>query len=63
MKKYYFSDNFNPKNVKCYTLQRTNGWEEINISLKRAIPENSPHKFGFVFLSPNMEKYYYQLKK
>ena len=62
MKKYIFSDNFNPKNVKGYALQRTNGWEEINNSLKRAIPDNTQHKFGFVFLSRNMERYYSQLK-
>ena len=62
MKKFIFSDNFNPKNIRGYALQRTNGWEEISNSLKKAIPENSPHKFGFVFLSRNMEKYYSQLK-
>ena len=62
MKKFIFSENFNPKNVKGYSLQRTNGWEEISNSLRKAIPENSPHKFGFVFLSRNMEKYYSQLK-
>ena len=62
MKEYIFSDNFNPKNVKGYALQRTNGWEEINNSLKKAIPDNTQHKFGFVFLSRNMERYYSQLK-
>ena len=62
MKKFIFADNFNPRNIKGYALQRTNGWEEINNSLKKAIPENSPHKFGFVFLSRNMERYYSQLK-
>ena len=62
MKKFAFSENFNPKNVVGYCLQKTNGWEEINYSLKRSIPENNQHKFGFVFLSRNMERYYPQLK-
>ena len=61
-KKFTFGDGFNPKNVRGYALQKTNGWGEISISLKKAIPENSPHKFGFVFLSRNMEKFYPQLK-
>ena len=61
-KKFAFGDGFNPKNVRGYALQKTNGWGEINNSLKKAIPENSHHKFGFVFLSRNMEKFYPQLK-
>ena len=61
-KKFAFGDNFNPKNVRGYALQRTNGWGEISASLKKAIPENNQHKFGFVFLSRNLEKFYSQLK-
>lgn len=61
-KKFSFGDGFNPKKVRGYALQKTNGWGEISNSLKKAIPENSPHKFGFVFLSRNMEKFYPQLK-
>ena len=61
-KKFSFGDNFNPKNIRGYALQKTNGWGEISNSLKRAIPDNTQHKFGFVFLSRNLEKFYSQLK-
>lgn len=61
-KKFTFSDNFNPKNVVGYALHKTLSWGEINNELKRVIPENNRHKFGFVFLSHNMEKHYPNLK-
>ena len=61
-KKFAFSDNFNPKNVKGYPLKKTNGWNEIYNELKKIMPENHQHKFGFVFLSRNIEKFYGQLK-
>ena len=61
-KKFTFSDSFNPKNVRGYGLKKTMVWEDIYNELKRIIPENHPHKFGFVFLSRNLEKYYNQLK-
>ena len=61
-KKFNFSENFNPKNVAGYALHKTLSWGEINNELKRIIPENNKHKFGFVFLSHNMEKHYTHLK-
>ena len=62
-KKFIFSDNFNPKNVTGYCLQKTNTWRDMNNELSNKIPKNHQHKFGFVFLSRNMEKCYGQLKK
>lgn len=61
-KKFIFSDNFNPNNVKGYCLQKTNSWRDTINELKKTFPENHQHKFGFVFLSRNMEKFYSQLK-
>ena len=61
-KKFIFSDNFNPKNVRGYPLKSTFEWEDIYNDLQRIIPQNHQHKFGFVFLSRNMERYYGQLK-
>ena len=61
-KKFLFSDNFNPKNIRGYPIKKTNGWEEIYSDLQRTIPENHQHKFGFVFLSRNLERCYGQLK-
>lgn len=61
-KKYTFSNDFRPDRVKGYCIQRTNNWNEIASELKRILPENSPHKFGFVFLSFAMEKHYPSLK-
>ena len=61
-KKYTFSNDFRPDRVKGYCIQRTNNWNEIASELKRILPENSPHKFGFVFLSFAMEKHYPLLK-
>ena len=61
-KKFIFSDNFNPNNVKGYCLQKANSWRDTINELKKTFPENHQHKFGFVFLSRNMEKFYSQLK-
>ena len=61
-KKFTFADNFNPDNVKGYCLKRTNTWGDIYNELKNNIPSNHQHKFGFVFLSRNLEKHYGELK-
>ena len=61
-KKFAFSDNFNPENVVGYGIKRTNTWGDISAELKKIIPSNHQHKFGFVFLSRNFEKHYGELK-
>ena len=61
-KKFNFSDNFNPDNVVGYGIKRTNTWNDICSELKKIIPSNHQHKFGFIFLSRNLEKYYGELK-
>ena len=61
-KKFTFSNDFRPDRVRGYCLQRTNNWNEISAELERLFPGNNGHKFGFVFLSPSMEKQYPSLK-
>ncbi len=61
-KKFNFADNFNPEKVSGYCLKRTNNWGDISNELKQVIPSNHQHKFGFVFLSRNLEKHYGELK-
>ena len=61
-KKFMFSNDFRPDRVRGYCLQRTNNWNEISSELSRILPGNNNHQYGFVFLSPNMEKNYPALK-
>ena len=61
-KRFIFSNDFNPNKVRGYCLQRTNNWNEISSELNRVLPGNNNHQYGFVFLSPSMEKNYPALK-
>ena len=61
-KKFAFSNDFNPSNVRGYCLNRSNNWNELSSELERYFPGNNGHKFGFVFLSNSMEKQYPSLK-
>jgi len=61
-KKFNFSNDFNPQNVRGYCLQRTNNWNEISSELIKVLPGNNNHQYGFVFLSSSMEKNYPALK-
>ena len=62
-KKFTFSNDFRPDRVRGYCLQRTNTWNDISSELNRLLPTNNNHQYGFVFLSPSMEKNYPNLKK
>ena len=61
-KKFIFSNDFRPDRVKEYCLQRSNNWNDIASELNRLLPNNNNHQYGFVFLSPSMEKNYPALK-
>ena len=61
-KKFLFSNDFRPDRVKEYCLQRSNNWNDIASELNRLLPNNNNHQYGFVFLSPTMEKNYPALK-
>ena len=61
-KKFLFSNDFRPDRVKEYCLQRSNNWNDIASELNRLLPNNNNHQYGFVFLSPSMEKNYPALK-
>ena len=61
-KRFTFSNDFRPDRVRGYCLQRTNNWNDISSELEKLFPGNNGHKFGFVFLSPSMEKHYPSLK-
>ena len=61
-KKFIFSNDFRPDRVKEYCLQRSNNWNDIASELNRLLPNNNNHQYGFVFLSPTMEKNYPALK-
>jgi aubergine-like protein len=61
-KKFIFSNDFRPDRVKEYCLQRSNNWNDISSELNRLLPNNNNHQYGFVFLSPSMEKNYPALK-
>lgn len=61
-KKFAFSNDFHPKNIHGYCLRRTNSWTDIFNELEKSIASFPNHKFGFVFLSKNLEKNYEELK-
>ena len=61
-KKFTFSEDFHPKNIVGYCIKRTNTFGDVFNELERKIPRTNNHKFGFVFLSKNLERHYEELK-
>ena len=59
-KKFMFSNDFHPNNVKEYPINNTSNWEEIKKSLLKI--DNSENKFGIIFCSQRLEKMYVELK-
>ena len=61
-KLFSFSNDFHPKNTRGYGIENTNNMENIKKSLSVIEKSENEDKFGILFCSLNMEKYYKELK-
>ena len=59
-KSFEFSPDFHPNNVKEFSIETTNNWEDIKKDLLKI--NNSENIFGIIFCSPRLEKMYNDLK-
>ena len=60
-KEFNFSNGFNPNKVSGYGLDNTYNWENIHKSLRNIDLKNG-ECFGIIFCSPQLEKFYDELK-